>query len=488
MFSKDEISFFNSKANVASSAAGDKPLPQPTGISRLLSSKNDAESVPVNPRVVIRGSFLPKTLNCPKKSKSCKPSKKDADALKALLNEMFFDWFQFTLPSISGGAKIVKNGEDKVAVQNVLIFSRKNGLHALGACGGNNGYGSGLMFSAGLGQKETVAKLNTCSKTGIMPNVQFSGGKGLCAKIAPLAQQTFYGASLSRADVSYDISQEGLFDDLYAMACSMSEENKKIGKPNIVGKLAEGMSFYLGSKKSVTSIKVYQKDMERAKKGEINWIDADPHLVRIEVTFRPQSNAKKAYFKMSPADMIATSAMAREFMSNAAKIMNFTDQKTKIRLKKVDRVMKEKTLETTVRHGFKQYAPSIMKLATKNIIDRDYGGKVNAAKISPIQILQEVQNILFPEFHRAIDERMMQNLIVGQRVDKPRSEAEDDVALINNLYNFDRRETSNKKEAVRFVTQAQAQLRFDHKTMFTPEEIAVAKSIKRQNKKLLKAA
>jgi len=488
MFLDGEISFFNSKAKIASCSAADKSLPSPLSVSRLISSEEDAQSAPRYPRVVIRGLYLKENAKKPKKSKGKLRLYKDRKALDFLLNDLFFDWFQFTIPSVDGSTKITNTGEDRHGLHEMFIFARRRGLNPLGPSNGNNGYGVSLGFTAGLGLKDTVMRISACSKTGIMPNMAISGGKGLCAKLAPMCQREFYGSSLSRADVAYDISQAGLYEKLYKMACNMSISNKKIGKPDVVGKLQTGLSFYVGSRKSVVRIKVYQKDMERANKGEINWCDADRDLVRIEITFRPQSSGKKDYFRMAPAEMVRTSAMARQFLSNAAQLMNITKTKAKLRIKKVERMTKQKTLESTVQHGFKQYNKAITSLAIKNIVEREFGGKVSGASIHPIKVMQEVKNILFAEYHRALDEKTIRNLIISERVEKPRSTAEDDVELVNRLYNFTSNKARNQKEADQFITHAQAQLRFDHKAMVTPEEIAVAKSIKRQNKKLLKAA
>jgi len=484
----NEISFFNSKDRLSTHPADDKSHCSSLPFSRLISSKRDAESGSDYPRVVIRGLYLQKDAKSPLKSTRKQTKKKDLESLDLMLNRLFFDWFQFTLSSSSGSAKISSHGEDRVRLQDVAIFARKNDLTPLANGNGNSGYGAALSFSAGLGKKDSVMRVSAFSKTGIMPNVAISGGKGLCAILAPICQREFYGSSLSRADVAMDISQAGLFDDLYKMSCDMSAYNKKLGKPDVIGKLQTGLTFYLGSRQSVVRIKVYQKDMERAHKGEINWSDADRDLVRIEITFRPQSSGKLDYFKMSPAEMVRTSAMARQFLSGAAQLIKVTKTKSKIPIKKVVRMTKQKTLESTVRHGFKQYNKSMTSLAIKNIVEREFGGDVGAAKIHPIKVMQEVKDMLFAEYQRSIDEKYIRNLIIAERVEKPRSAAEDDVELINRMYNFAQNKEKNKREANRFITDAQAQLRFDHKSMVTPEEIAVAKSIKRHNKKMLAAA
>lgn len=489
MFLDGEISFFNSEAKIASDAAADKSLPSPLPVSRLISSEQSAPSAPDYPRVVIRGSLL-RYRNSPLKTRKKRATKNDKKALDALLKSLFFDWFQFTASSSAGTAKISKRGEDQTSLHDMFIFARKNGLNPLSPCNGNNGYGAALPFSAGLGMKDAVVRISGCSKTGIMPNFQISGGKGLCAKLAVICQQnkTFYNASLSRADVAYDISQEGLFEDLYEMSCVMCEGNKKIKKPDIVGKLETGLTFYIGSKKSAVTIKVYQKDLERANKGEINFCDADRNLVRIEITFRPHSTLKKAFFLLTPQQMVETSPVARKFLSNAAVIINVTSTQTKVPIRKVERMVKQKTLESTVQHGFKQYSKAITNLAIKNIVDREFGGSVAAAKVHPIKIMQEVKEMLFAEYQRSIDAKIINDLIIKQRVDKPRSDVEDDMELMRRLYNFSANDQQNKKESAKFITHAQAQMRFNHKTMFTPEEIAIAKSIKRHNKKMLQAA
>lgn len=351
---------------------------QMSATPRLDGETRDVEAQ--DPRIVTRGSFSAKPLKTHRKSE--RPSASSAE-LSGLLDELFFDWYQVTLPNAEGGAScIVGSSEEQSAVDAAFRWARDNGLHPGQIGGGHNGYRAALPFTNGATSKESVFRVNAGSTSGVMPNLMLTGGHGACAELAPRLQEAFPGARLSRADVALDWSQEGLWDDLLRMARLLCNGNKKLGGVRTI-ESDTGRTFYLGAKSSSVSLRVYEKDRERAARGVIDAADIDPNLIRIEWTFKPQSRSKAGMAKLSPSQLVRTSVWARDFMARAAKIMSVTGRVERINKQEVAREVREKTLEGTVEHGVSQYAKSFARLAAARIVERDHGGHYDTAMIEP---------------------------------------------------------------------------------------------------------
>lgn len=452
-----------------------------TNVSNLSLSRNssseNAVSGEVNPRIVTRGSLFNNSRKKPLNSKRYKALKVEDEGLTILVKNLFFDWYQVTLPSADGSSKQTKREDERKALQDVMLFARKQGLHPAQKGGGNNGYKASMPFFANNHSKDVVFKVNACSQTALMPNVTLTGGKGLCAKLAPLMQKAFRGARLSRADVSFDYSKEGLFPDLYKMAVDASTQNKKLGKPRLQGNPDMGLTFYLGSKKSVVSLKVYQKDFERFANNEIDWADVDPHLVRIEFTFRPSSSGKLAMADMSPQQMVRTSFWVRDFLSKSAKIMNLTQTTEKLKKQKVTRQYTEKTLEKTVKFGVFQYAKSFSKLAIANLVDQKFAGNYASAIIKVDEIEEEAVRLFREEFRKAQEAKKQ---VFEEHVSHCMTDEEYDQILVRDLINAGRNNVEVARQSHDFFDDIVKGLRLDQPS---PDGVAIAKSIKRHERK-----
>ena len=379
----------------------DNPAKNPASLTEQLMAsvrqRRDMSSTPFldgerpeDPRIVTRGSFSRKPLK--PKAKSETPDSTCAD-LSELLGEFFFDWFQVTLANAQGEASCIVGGrEEEAAVDAAMRFAVANGLHPGRIGGGHNGYRAALPFTNGPESSEGVFRINSGSSGSLMPNLMLTGGHGACAHLAPLLQAAFPDARLSRADAALDWSQEGLFDDLLAMARRIARGNRKMGGVRTI-ESETGRTFYLGSRTSTVSLRVYEKDRERAAKGVIDEADIDPDLIRIEFTFRPQSKSKAGMMGLSPGQMVRTSVWARGFVAQAAKIMNVTGRVERLHKQEVAREVREKTLQGTVEHGVKQYARSFTRLAAARIVEREHGGRYDTAMVEPHQIEAEAVSI-----------------------------------------------------------------------------------------------
>ena len=309
------------------------------------------------------------------------------------MSDFAFDWFQFTLPASGGGALCrVGGAEEREALASVLTWAQAEGLHPGRARGGANGYRVGLPLLAGP-EGEAVAVLSSGSSMGIMPNLSITGGHGSgAAALAEAAQEAFPGLRLSRADAALDRSAPGLWEALHGMAERLASGNAKLGGVRVI-QSAQGRTFYLGSPSSTVSLRVYEKDKERVARGVKDAADCDPHLVRIEWTFRPQSRSKVGMGVLSPGEMVRTSVWARDFMSRAAVVLGDAERPVKLDRQPVDREERNTTLEESAAFGARQYGGTFARLAVARLVEERHGGDYAAAVLHPAEIEQEAATL-----------------------------------------------------------------------------------------------
>lgn len=366
-----------------------------------------------DPRSVTRGSFFPKALTPKEKTnpdhvrRSAKqpPSKKgsrDDDALAGMLSEFSFDWFQFTIPTDEGGGSCRPgDASEREALRRAIAWATTNGLHEGRIIGGANGYRVRLPLHAGP-EGEVIAAISSGSSSGIMPNITITGGEGACQGLAEAAQEAFSMMRLSRADAALDVSLGGLWDALHDMAVMLSKANPKMGNVRVIDG-GQGRTFYLGSRSSAVSLRVYEKDLERVSRGRLDEEAADPDLVRVEWTFRPQSRSKKGMAKLSPGDMIRTSVWARDFTARMARLTGVTEGMAKAKPQRVEREERSSSLESSASHGAMQYGQVFARLAIAQIVKRS--GKTYAeAQICPVSI-ESVAAEIFREHIRGAGEK-----------------------------------------------------------------------------------
>lgn len=413
-------------------------LMQAAQASRDASQKRESEG---GPRIVTRGllSANPlKTNSFQKRAPTTDP------ALTDLLDRFVFDWYQATIPSAEGTSMYELDSDDeRKAIIKAVEFCRAQGLHPSQITGGHNGYRAALPFLKDHKSKEVVCRIYSGSSQRLMPNIMITGGHGACATLAPALRAAFPGLRLSRADAALDVSQEGLWDALYDMAQKLSASIDKLGDVGFIT-AGKGRTFTLGSRKSEVFLRVYEKDFERYAKKEIELEDVDPNLVRIEWVFSPKSPKKKAMATKTPAEMIRTSSWAREFMTRAAVLLDVTDGYEKIFPERVEIERKEKTIESSVKHGVKQYGKSFARLAAANIVERDFDCRYDLAIVEPEDIIEEAGEILkegLREAGIAVDVVISERLYEAQDPDAWRD------TYVDEMYDHPARETRRKERA-----------------------------------------
>lgn len=408
---------------------------------------------PKDPRIVTRGSFSDTALKSKKKRNR---KVETSHELQVLLDAFFFDWFQVTLANEHGKSDCrVGSPMEADAVDQVFDWAVAENLHPLTVSGGHNGYRAALPFSEGPEACEAVLRVNSGSTSGIMPNIMLTGGHGACARLAPSLQKAFPTARLSRADAAMDVSQPGLFDELLDMSRLLAAGNGKLGGVRLI-QSDQGRTFYLGSRTSTVSLRVYEKDRERAAKGIIDPEDIDPDLIRIEWTFRPQSKSKAGMSGLSPGQMIATSVWARDFMARAAKLMDLTDGVGKIAKQDVVRETREKTLEGVARHGIHQYGKAFLRLAAARMVQRDHEGRYDLAVIDPDDLHAETVVMIGD----LLDVHMAEQVVMDERLAEAMDPDEWRESYVHEMQEFAARtdrQTDEAQERIR-VQKAKAGL------------------------------
>lgn len=304
-----------------------------------------------------------------------------------------FDWFQASLPNPETCKAACEVGTEQEADLFRRVVKWATLAHHLVA--GTPGTAPGVFrsrvpFMSEVGDKESLIQLYSGSSTGGTPNVAISGGDGKCSILAPSFQKSFSGSFLSRADVCIDLSQPGLFDDLYAQAKLFKASQDAAGKkrpgfkPLRLDRLQSangGATVYVNDRAAEVSFKFYLKDFERVADGKLALEDADPDLVRLEFTFRPSTRDKKGMFPLQPSEMLLGKLFSRSFLERVRTVIDMAGD----RLQRVQFERKPKpdeSLERAVSFGAKQYGATFVKAAVRSMC-AEQGKHLYNAKLDP---------------------------------------------------------------------------------------------------------
>lgn len=323
---------------------------------------------------------------------------KGKDALAEVFEAFRFDWVQGVIPNPDGGGDCVVGGPvERDAVARAIQFFERIGLR-LGEPGkGGTGYETALPFFEGTG-KERVASVASGSRTGGMPNITMSGGRGLCAVAGPAMLREFDGLRISRVDACLDVSAPGAFEALREAAVKFCRA-RRMPVPKVMGTETpqDGLTVYLGSKQSEVRARIYTKGLQLIAAGE----DADPDWVRIEFEFRNLPSAKKAGFgRLTPGQMVRAYVWPRQFIALAANVIGLTDAVRRAERSKVQLEEQMKDLHTTAAHGAAQYAKTFVRLAAQEIAAERCGGDMSVLEIDEVELARKAAAV----FLRAIRE------------------------------------------------------------------------------------
>lgn len=333
-------------------------------------------------------------------------AKKTTDRMADFLGLWFLDWLTVTVPNPEtgkgtrspgdAGARMVAEAETRLAVWSVT-----QKLWTIRVGNGSDGFKAGAHMGLTPHDKDRVATIRSGHASN-MPSLEIPGGDGACARLAPSALTLLGPVMVARADVTLDWSQRGLWDDLLAYAKAQTGTGAGAGmKAPLVTTNGCGRTFTWGSKKgSGVSVKVYEKDLERVAKGKLDAAQADPDLVRVEFTFRPETKKKAAFAKLLPGQMLCTSRWVRRMVETLGRMVDFTDKGDTMAEQKVRDMPDATTIKERAQHVIRQAARTTVMAAAAEMVARDFGGDWSTAEIDAAELHEAATDMIAQELAR----------------------------------------------------------------------------------------
>lgn len=373
------------------------------GISRHRVERKAENAQTATPEASEEAIFLPQ--NTPP-SRRASRAKQTSDRMADFLEKWFLDWLTLTLPNPETGKGIRSPGDagERMvadAEKRLALWSVTQSLWTIRIGNGSDGFKAGAHMGLTPHDKDRVATIRTGHASN-MPSLEIPGGDGACARLAPSALRLLGPAMVARADVSLDWSQRGLWDDLFAYAQAQTGTGAGAGmKGPTFTTNGCGRTFTWGSKKgSGVSVKVYEKDLERVVKGKIDIAQADPDLVRIEFTFRPETKKKATFAKLSPAQMLCTSRWVRRMVETVGRMVRFTEKGDTMAEQKVSDMPDPTTIKERAEHVIRQAARTTVMAAAAEMVARDFAGDWSSAEIDPAALHEAATDMIAQELAR----------------------------------------------------------------------------------------
>ena len=140
------------------------------------------------------------------------------------------------------------------------------------------------------GNGERIFEMLHGGKNGA-PNVTASGH--YAAWFAETVRTKWPHHRVSRLDVAQDVVQEGAYERMEAVCRDVSKRGRVKGLAMVPEDIADGRTYYLGSKASDRQVRLYDKTAEvRSKSPRITHADVPEHWTRIELQWRPKKHDK----------------------------------------------------------------------------------------------------------------------------------------------------------------------------------------------------
>lgn len=201
------------------------------------------------------------------------------------------------------------------------VYEVREALHSLGASVGleeqrkaPQGYGAAWRV---LADGATVAQL-WAGGSQPHPHLVFTGEDAPTG--AAFLRATFPDDHLvTRLDSCLDYPDPGAYDTLQARCLEVAKARKvKIDTRGDHLVTLEGRTLYLGSTKSATRLRLYDKAAEMRAKlraDQVALLEVPEHLARLEVQVRPQTfEARCLAARAEPLSMFGSSAWTRELI------------------------------------------------------------------------------------------------------------------------------------------------------------------------------
>jgi len=223
-----------------------------------------------------------------------------------------------------------------------------------------NGYESAIRIHRG---DSDLARLQWGGNTGGMVQVRATGENA--PQLAQTVKELWPSHRVQRADVCEDYSEDGVFETMcshawwiaekYALAASQLGDWER-GDPD-----NKGRTLYIGSRKSLGYLRIYEKGKERGTKSgsEGMGLSVDLNHARAECEIKPQ-NKLQAYqmASLAPRDYWRVTRWLNDYSS-----ILFQRDLERIRLATVKKTSQD---EMILAHMLEQYGPAMKRLAGAN--------------------------------------------------------------------------------------------------------------------------
>lgn len=223
-----------------------------------------------------------------------------------------------------------------------------------------NGYESAIKIHRG---DVDLARIQWGGNTGGMVQVRATGENA--PQAAEIVKELWPHHRVQRADVCEDYSEPDVFETMCSHAWWIAEKHSltasQLGDWERGDPDNKGRTLYIGSRKSLGYLRIYEKGKERgtqSEKGDIG-LSPDLHHARSECEIKPQ-NKIQAYqmASLAPRDFWRVTPWLNEYST----ILFQTDME-RIRL---TRVSKTSSDELILAHMLEQYGPAMERLAGAN--------------------------------------------------------------------------------------------------------------------------
>ena len=323
--------------------------------------------------------------------------------MSQFLKLWFFDWLSVTIPNSVDGKGTKAEGlkglaESDKASKRLFLWTTLKGLHVMRVGKGTDKYLGAAHLAFDPTAKDRVASIRD-GHSANMPNIELTGANGMCAELAPLALSELGPVLIARADSSWDVSQAGLWDDLYDLLCQMSVQHK-MEMPRVEGTEQKGRTIYFGSGEA--SVKIYEKSFELLAKGKIEEADLDENLVRIEFTFRPKKGKKAGLAKIArdegAGSLLRTTRWVRSLTEQLAVMTKqaIKDQ-AELAVGRVTETPDVKRPQKMAKVAVQQYARTLCRGAISEIVQNEWAGDWHAAVVDPDEVVSSICRLVVEE-------------------------------------------------------------------------------------------
>lgn len=186
----------------------------------------------------------------------------------------------------------------------------------------------------------------------------FVEAKGALSPVVADTLRCFFDHSPSRIDSAYDLRGPAVWEELCRIADDFERErgltldHKGAKRENA----DRGTTLYLGSRKSQSFVRIYQKGLQIAQEMGLTGSDIPDelrHWVRVELELKPDKRpARELAAKLAPADLWRCSPWTLAFAKLA---LSIDAEKIKMSEKR------ESNEERAMRYMVEQYGPTMLK-------------------------------------------------------------------------------------------------------------------------------